>query len=56
MLGQLPEMAPKISLISGMAPIFYNGHTKGLLKWVAPFLVALPSWLTVINLLNLLNI
>lgn len=46
MLDKFPDIAPKISLISGMAPIFYNGHTKGLLKWVAPFLVVLPPWLT----------
>merc|ERR1719483_788600 len=46
MLGHFPQLAQKISLISGMAPIFYNHHTKGLLKWVAPMLASLPPWLT----------
>ena len=47
MLDQHPELAPKISLTTSMAPITYGAHTTGLLKLCAQFLISLPHWMTV---------
>merc|ERR1719167_188874 len=42
MLDQHPDMASRIKLISGMAPLSYNSHTQGMLRWCTPFLANLP--------------
>jgi len=42
LLDQYPDMASRIKLISGMAPLSYNSHTQGMLRWVTPFLTSLP--------------
>ena len=47
MLDQHPGLAANISLVSAMAPIAYNYHTRGLLRWTADFLADLPIWLSV---------
>jgi len=42
MLDQHPDLASRIKLISGMAPLSYNSHTQGMLRWCTPFLSSLP--------------
>eukprot|EP00091_Calanus_sinicus_P000302 TRINITY_DN10234_c0_g1_i1.p1 TRINITY_DN10234_c0_g1~~TRINITY_DN10234_c0_g1_i1.p1 ORF type:complete len:122 (+),score=19.30 TRINITY_DN10234_c0_g1_i1:372-737(+) len=44
MLDQHPELAANISLVSAMAPLAYNSHTQGMLRWCAQFLAELPFW------------
>jgi len=44
MLDQHPHLAANISLVSAMAPLAYNSHTLGMLKWCAQFLANLPLW------------
>ena len=48
MLDQHPELSANISLVSAMAPITYNSHTQGMLKWTAQFLADIPKWASVI--------
>ena len=47
MLDQHPHLAANISLVTAMAPISYNSHTQGMLKWCAQFLADLPFWTSV---------
>ena len=49
MLDQHPGLADNISLVSAMAPIAYNYHTRGMLRWCSEFLADLPLWVTVSN-------
>ena len=51
MHDQHPSLADSISLVSAMAPIAYNYHTRGMLRWCAEFLSDLPLWVTVSRLL-----
>eukprot|EP00090_Calanus_glacialis_P011688 TRINITY_DN20055_c0_g1_i2.p1 TRINITY_DN20055_c0_g1~~TRINITY_DN20055_c0_g1_i2.p1 ORF type:complete len:220 (-),score=66.80 TRINITY_DN20055_c0_g1_i2:56-715(-) len=44
MLNQHPELSANISLVSAMAPIAYNSHTQGMLRWTAQFLADIPNW------------
>jgi len=46
MLDQHPGLADNISLVSAMAPIAYNFHTRGMLRWCSEFLADLPLWVT----------
>jgi hypothetical protein len=47
MLDQHPELSANISLVSAMAPIAYNSHTQGMLRWTAQFLADIPNWASV---------
>ena len=47
MLSQFPDTSQRISLVSALAPITYNAHTQGMLRWCASFLTELPLWVTV---------
>ena len=51
MHDQHPSLADSISLVSAMAPIAYNYHTRGMLRWCSQFLSDLPLWVTVSRLL-----
>lgn len=44
MLDQHPALAANIALVSAMAPLAYNSHTQGMLRWCAQFLADLPFW------------
>jgi len=52
MLDQHPELASKIKLISGMAPLSYNSHTQGLLRWCTEFLTSVPVGISQIEFLR----